>query len=208
MELQKVNVKFFMAEANTVPLTDFIDLFHGWIQAGDGVYLDVADYSHMQAGPGIVLVAGDANVSIDETGNRRGLLYNYKNHLYGSNNERLRGTVKSALENCMRLEDEPSLGGKVRFLGNELSVSVNDRLVAPNSEESFREIENEIVSFARDLYGDSEIRLERDTDPRRTFSIRIKAACALNLKELRQRLQKNQGEGEERDNDVRRTTFS
>jgi hypothetical protein len=55
MELQKINVKVFTAEPNDIPLTDFIDIFHTWIQATDGVYLDIADYSHMQAGPGIVL---------------------------------------------------------------------------------------------------------------------------------------------------------
>jgi hypothetical protein len=43
MELQKINVKFFVAEPDKVPLTDFIDVFHGWIQATDGVYHDVAD---------------------------------------------------------------------------------------------------------------------------------------------------------------------
>src|SRR5262245_769608 len=78
MELQKLTVKFFVERPSTVPLTDFIEIFHGWIQATDGVYHDVADYSHMQAGPGIVLVAADANLSIDETGGRRGLLYSQK----------------------------------------------------------------------------------------------------------------------------------
>ena len=102
----------------TVPLTDFIDIFHGWIQATDGVYHDVADYSHMQAGPGIVLVADDANVSIDETGNRRGLLYSQKGQLSGSNLEKLSTVLRSALENCQRLEQEPALRGKLRFVGN------------------------------------------------------------------------------------------
>ena len=63
MDLQKLNVKFFVEPGSTVPLTDFIDIFHSWIQATDGVYHDVADYSHMQAGPGIVLVANDANLA-------------------------------------------------------------------------------------------------------------------------------------------------
>ena len=89
MELQKINIKVFTVEPNNVPLTDFIDIFHSWIQATDGVYHDVADYSHMQAGPGIVLVADDANVSIDETSNRRGLLYSQKTKLSGSNVEKL-----------------------------------------------------------------------------------------------------------------------
>jgi hypothetical protein len=98
MELQKINVKVFTAEPNNIPLTDFIDIFHNWIQATDGVYLDVADYSHMQAGPGIVLVADDANVSIDETGNRRGLLYSQKGQLSGSNLEKLNTVLRSALK--------------------------------------------------------------------------------------------------------------
>ena len=49
------------------------------------MYHDVADYSHMHAGPGIVLVANDANVSIDESDDRRGLLYSRKSPLSGSN---------------------------------------------------------------------------------------------------------------------------
>ncbi|HEY3154720.1 MAG TPA: hypothetical protein VGK65_23870, partial [Candidatus Binatia bacterium] len=62
MDLQKINVKFFAVEKEPVPLTAFIDIFHSWIQASDGIYHDVADYSHMTNGPGIVLVAHDANV--------------------------------------------------------------------------------------------------------------------------------------------------
>src|SRR4029434_4673152 len=140
MELQKINVKVFSAEPNKVPLTDFIDIFHGWIQATDGVYHDVADYSHMQAGPGIVLVADDANVSIDESGNRRGLLYSQKSKLDGSNIERLSTILRSALENCQRLEEEPALDGKLRFAGNEVEIVVNDRLLAPNTGEVFEEL--------------------------------------------------------------------
>src|ERR671918_3044370 len=89
MKLGKINVKFFAADPHSPPLTDFIDLFHGWIQATDGIYHDVADYSHMQSGPGIVLVANDANLSIDETENRRGLLFSQKNKLNGSKQEKL-----------------------------------------------------------------------------------------------------------------------
>ena len=42
MELQKLNVKFFVEKPDSIPLTDFIDVFHNWIQATDGVYHDVA----------------------------------------------------------------------------------------------------------------------------------------------------------------------
>ena len=130
-------MKVFAETANEIPLTEFIDIFHSWIQASDGVYHDVADYSHMQEGAGIVLVAKDANVSIDETGNRRGLLYNHKAHLNGSNHEKIHKVFRLAFENCRRLEGEPSLEGKLKFSTDELLFFINDRLVAPNTKEAF-----------------------------------------------------------------------
>jgi hypothetical protein len=184
MELQKISVKVFTAEPHNVPLTDFIDIFHGWIQASDGVYYDVADYSHMQAGPGIVLVADDANLSIDETENRRGLLFSQKSHLAGSNQEKLRTVLRSALENCRRLEQEPALRGKLKFLPNEMLMVVNDRIIAANTEDSFQEIKSEIESVARVLFGEAGLTLERDRDARKRFNVRINSSRQVDLESL------------------------
>jgi hypothetical protein len=190
MDLQKINVKVFTAESNKVPLTDFIDVFHGWIQATDGVYLDVADYSHMQAGPGIVLVADDANVSIDETDTRRGLLYSQKSKLGGSNLEKLSAVLRSALENCQRLEQEPALRGKLRFAGNQVEILVNDRLVAPNTEVTFEEIRPEIDFLARRLYSTTNFTLLwNQQDPRYRFNVTISTPLSLETKTLLNNLQ-------------------
>ena len=176
MELQKINVKFFVAEPNDVPLTDFIDLFHGWIQATDGVYHDVADYSHMQAGPGIVLVAQDTQVSVDETGGRRGLLYKQKSRLEGSNQEKLRQVFRSALENCHRIEKEPALIGKWKFQAGETEITINDRLSAPNTEQAFSELKADLEAFLDKLYAGSAISMERNDDPRECLGLRVKAS--------------------------------
>jgi hypothetical protein len=190
MELQKINVKVFTAEPNKVPLTDFIDIFHGWIQATDGVYLDVADYSHMQAGPGIVLVADDANVSIDETGNRRGLLYSQKGKLSGSNLEKLNTVLRSALENCQRLEQEPALRGKLRFVGNEVEILVNDRLVASNTSDAFEEIRPEIDFLGRRLYASTNFTLLRNhEDPRHRLNVTLSTPLSFETKTLLNNLQ-------------------
>ena len=190
MELQKINVKVFTAEPNNIPLTDFIDIFHNWIQATDGVYLDVADYSHMQAGPGIVLVADDANVSIDETGNRRGLLYSQKGKLSGSNLEKLNTVLRSALENCQRLEEEPALRGKLRFAGNQVEILVNDRLVAPNSSDAFEEIRPEIDFLARRLYASTNFTLLRNhEDPRHRLNVTLSTPLSFETKTLLNNLQ-------------------
>lgn len=184
MELQKISIKVFAAEPDDVLLTDFIDIFHGWIQATDGVYHDVADYSHIQAGPGIVLVAEDANLSIDETKNRRGLLFSQKSPLVGSNQEKLRAVLRSALENCRRLEQEPALCGKLRFLPNEILIMVNDRLIAANTEECFEEIKSEIESVARVLFREARLALDRDRDARKRFNLRINSSRPVDLESL------------------------
>jgi hypothetical protein len=184
MVLQKIAVKVFAETGNEIPLTDFIDIFHGWIQASDGVYHDVADYSHMQEGAGIVLVAKDANVSIDQTGNRRGLLYNQKAHLDGSNHEKIHKVFRSAFENCLRLEREPSLQGKLKFSKDELVFFINDRLVAPNTDETLATLRPDLERVVRDLVGDATFTLEQNPDRRQRFSVMIHASKPLQLGKL------------------------
>jgi len=191
MELQKLTVKLFAELPNTVPLVDFIEVFHGWIQATDGIYHDVADYSHMQAGPGIVLVANDANVSVDETENRRGLLFSQKSPLSGSNLERLRTVFRAALENCRKLEDEPALRGKLRFAANEAVVSLNDRLPGLNSQQAFDVLQGEVEALAKQLYGDAEVRFERDADPRQRLNVRLKTSIPVGLRQALDNLQRH-----------------
>jgi len=190
MDLQKISVKIFTGECKHFPLTDFIDIFHGWIQRSEGIYHDVADYSHIQAGPGIVLVAGDANVSIDETGNRRGLLYSQKSKLSGSNLEKLSTVLRSALENCLRLEQEPALRGQLRFAGNQVEILVNDRLAAPNTREAFEKIRPEIDFLARCLYASTNFTLSCDAkDLRQRLSVTISTPLLVETNALLNNLQ-------------------
>ena len=189
MDLQKLNVKFFFESPDAVPLTDCIDIFHGWIQATDGDYHDVADYSHMQAGPGIVLIANDANVSIDEMENRRGLLFSQKRGVSGSNQEKLRSVFLAALENCRKLEEEPSVRGKLRFAANEALLSVNDRLLGSNSDELFEELKKDVEPFAKQLFGAGEVTFERSTDPRQRLHVRLKTSVGVDLRQALENLQ-------------------
>lgn len=183
MELQKIAVKFF-ASANDIPLTDFIDVFHGWIQASNGRYHDVADYSHMRAGPGIVLVASHANVSIDEANNRRGLLYSQKAHLSGSNEEKIRAVLRAALKYCRRLEQEPRLRSKLKFSDEEIFISINDRLLAPNSQETLTALKPDLESAVRPLVGDANFTLQHNQDPRQRFSVTARASKHFEMDKL------------------------
>lgn len=193
MDLQKINVKFFVGSSGGICLTDFIDILNSWIQGSSGDYYDVANYSHMRAGPGIVLISHEANISMDYTGNRLGLLYNRKQPLGGSNAEKLQYSFKTALEFCRRVEKEPALKGKIRFQGHEALFLVNDRLLAPNREETFRAVTPEIEAVARSLYGGAEFTVDHYGDPRQRFSVVIKTPCAFDVETLLKNLG-NRGE--------------
>jgi len=188
MDLQKLTVKFFTAAPDIVPLTDFIEIFHGWIQATDGVYHDVADYSHMQSGPGIVLIAQQANVHIDETGGRRGLLYCQKAPLAGTNHEKLRTVLHAALENCRRLERDAALYGKIKFSGDEVSISVNDRLVAPNDAQTYQILKPDLEQMATELFRPAKPIISHKQDTRQRFSVAIRTFESLSLDMLRANL--------------------
>jgi hypothetical protein len=193
MELQKIAVKIFTEPPDRTALGKFIEVFHRWIQATDGVYHDVADYSHMHSGPGIVLVAPHANLSIDESENRRGLVFAQKVLLSGSNQEKLMAALRAALENCRKLEEDRSLNPPIRFSGSEVLLAVNDRLVAPNREEVFDEIKPDIEAMAGRLFAGASFELKRDGDPRKRFNVTIATARKLDVQNLLENLKTSDG---------------
>jgi hypothetical protein len=191
MDLQRLNVKFFAADGCAVALDAFVGVFNAWIQGSEGEYYDLADYGHVPAGPGVILVADEANISIDNNGDRLGLLYSRKRPLDGTNREKLTASVVAALAYCRRLEEEPALDGRMRFRGDEALIIVNDRLRAPNNEETFSVLKPEIEAFAKLLYGGAPFVLEREPDPRKRFTVRIKATAPFSIQTLMEGLEKS-----------------
>ena len=124
VQLQHVNVKLLVRNPQEVDLEPLIPVFQGWIQdqtAGE-LLLDVADYRHVDGGPGVVLIGHQGNYSVDNADHRLGVRYNRKATLDGSNQDRLKQAAYAALTACERLETEPRLKGKLRFNGHDIEV--------------------------------------------------------------------------------------
>lgn len=183
MELQKINVKVFTRDAEA-PLVDFIPIFHSWIQNTDGEYHDVADYSHLDDGPGILLVAHKANISVDEQGGRRSLLFNQKQPGSGSNRDKLSDVLEQALTICQRLEEDPALAGKLTFRGDRVLVLVNDRLRAPNTGETFEELRADLCAIGARLFGSTEFALKHVDNPDGRFAVHLESPVELKINEL------------------------
>ncbi len=190
MELQHVNVKLLVQNHGEVDLEPVIPVFHGWIQdqTGEGLLIDIADYRHVDGGPGVVLIGHEGNYSVDNTDHRLGIRYNRKAVLDGSNQDRLKQAARAALTACQRLEAEPRLGGRLRFNGQEIEVFINDRLVAPNSEATREALASDFQAFSKKLFRGGEYSLSYDTDPRKLFAVTLKSAQAFPVADLLQSL--------------------
>jgi hypothetical protein len=186
MDLQHVNVKFLVKNPEAADLEPLIPIFHGWIQAQvfEELLLDVADYRHVPAGPGVMVIGHQADYSVDNTDHRLGVRYNRKTGLDGSNLDRLEQAARAALTAFQRLEDDPRLGGKLRFDGQEVEVFINDRALAPNDAESRDSADPDLKAFAKKLFRGSEYSLTYGNDPRRLFGACLKASRIFSVAEL------------------------
>ena len=190
MDVQHLNAKLFVEDPEAVDLEVFLSLFSGWIQTqgGEELLIDVADYRHVVAGPGVMLIGHEANYSIDNGGNRLGLLYNRKAAMKGTVQERLERVAGSALRACRRIEKDPLLEGKLKFSGRELELVINDRLLAPNTEQTFSALQPELEAFLKRLYGGASYTLERPSDPRERFTVRARTEGSFQVSTLLQNL--------------------
>ena len=180
MNLQHVNVRMFVDGALAVDLEQFINVFHEWVaaQSMDEMMIDVADYRHVPNGPAVVMVGVEEDYSIDLAGNRPALRYNRKGLLDGTNEDRLGAALSAAARTCCRLED--AFDG-LKFCRTEFELSINDRALAPNTDETWESVKPEIASFLSNAFG-TEFSLERNTDdPRRVFTVAVRCAQPVDL---------------------------
>jgi hypothetical protein len=179
MDLQHLNVKIFAAH-NTADLGEAIAVFQRWIQDSvcEELLIDVADYRHVPGGPGVLLAGHEAHYSLDD----RGLLYNRKAVIEGTNQDKLLQAFFAALEACRRLEED--FGGRLKFDGGRCEVTVNDRLLAPNTEETWQALEPDFRIFFDNLFGRGAYKLERRGEPRERFRVAIESGSFVPVSSL------------------------
>jgi len=110
--------------------------------------------------------------------------------LLGVDERVLEGARAAGVTRC-RLEGEPVLNGRLNFRGGETLVLINDRLLAPNTEETFAAIRADVEDLARTLYGGAEFSFQREQDPRKRFGLRIKTPGLFDVATLLKNVEQN-----------------
>ena len=190
IELQHINVKLFLKDSEALDhsrdLDPVIPVFHSWIQeqSFDELLLDVADYRHVQGGPGILLIGHEADYSVDNTDNRPGVRYNRKAVVAGTNQDRLSQAALAALTAFLRIQQDTRLSGKLSFNGYDIEIFVNDRALAPNTAATREVLNAEFQAFSERLFGGDEYSLSFGDDPRRLLAVSLKTSRVFTVGEL------------------------
>jgi hypothetical protein len=124
--------------------------------------VDVADYTHVPEGPGVVLVCHDAIYSLDSGGGALGLLYSRRRETHASLgaiaslDDRLASVFRRALVACGKLERERDLAG-LSFPADRFELAINDRRLGV---EDGAELARALERLAAWLFADEPPRIE------------------------------------------------
>lgn len=175
MDLHRFCVKFYAGEPAQVKPGELIPVFHRWIQqrAVEGTLVDVADYAHLPQSPGVLLVSHEADYAMDSMEGPLGLLYSRKAASAGSLPERILAGFRAALGACVRLENEPEFLDRLVFKAARALFIANDRLNAPNTEESYQALRIPLATAVAKIYPSGADLRRASTDPRSRLAIEV-----------------------------------
>ena len=186
MKVKCAALKFYLEDSETVSIAEIIPLFHRWIQnkSVDGLLIDVADYSHMHQGPGVMLMGHDIDYSIDFGEGRPGLSCKMKGTTPSDLGDGVERILKAALVACQKLEHDEHLTANVQFHTGEVLLSVYDRLSVSNSTESVDDVWAQVQRHFNRLYQRADVDFQvAFEDPRAACSIRVQAESSPSLSE-------------------------
>ena len=181
MNIQHVNIKFFVESDFTIDLERLIEVFHGWVaeQSTTELLIDVADYRHVPDGPAVVLIGHEADYVLDKTDGRPGLLYNRKAACDGTNNDKLRQSVAAALQACEKLEQ---LFPGLSFSRTQFELRINDRALAPNEQPTYDAFQPLLEEFVTTVLGQASFTSERhNADRRKLFGLSVELDSPVQL---------------------------
>jgi hypothetical protein len=176
MNATKVQVKIYAENLRVEDAEQFVPVFHRWIRDNvlDEMVIDVADYTHVPEGPGVVLVGHGSDYYVDLAQDRPGLLYSRKRAL-PEGVDLLEDGLRRALNATRLLAAEPSLASKPVFGTQELLIRIPDRLHAQNDDESFARVRESVSAALARVFPEQKFDLSREGDVREPLTIRARA---------------------------------
>jgi len=154
MDLQKFGIKLFLHTNSSFQSKDYIPVFHNWIQrkvVSEHLLIDVADYSHIPDGPGVMLISDEGHFSLDQEKHQAGIMYMRRKDLPGNFKARFKKVLSIAVQAANHLT-ENNINQEIDFTSDSFRFIANDRRVAKNTLENQKVYQDEVKKALKEMY--------------------------------------------------------
>ena len=108
-----------------------------------------------------------------------------KHKVEGDNREKIRQAFTETLQRCVRLEEAEELENAVHLNGDEILFFINNRHIAPNTQEMFDAIQPDLTAVLEQMYGGDGFTVELAfEDIRERFAVQISAHSGKGVADL------------------------
>jgi hypothetical protein len=182
MTVVRFEARFSVKSGAPLDAALLTETFHKIIQRksiADELLIDVADYSHVVDGPGVVLVAheGIYGVELGSATRPATLSYAHRRSRAADSADALRYTLRHALGLAQLLQAEGKLAGKLEIDTQRWVLRLSDRLNAPNDEATFRALQPELLATLQPHFG-AGLQLQSCGGEGEPLSVQVSAAEA------------------------------
>ena len=167
----RLGVKFSLQQEPQIQPAAIVPIFQRWIQDHtlEGMLIDVIDYKHVPAGPGVILIADEADYAYDLTDGQTGLIYIRKRALPDELADALQLCFLCALKAARALEAEAP--GDIIFNYSAVKISFLDRMHFANKPETFLRVHTEVAAILGEIYGETAEVSRKYDDERQLFAL-------------------------------------
>lgn len=172
----KIQVKLYADADSENSLESYIPVFHRWVRESvlDEMVFDVADYTHVPHGTGVLLVGHASDYALDQSEGRPGLMY-YRKREAPEGAALVKDGLARALNAAKLLDADADVKGPKSFGTKEVLFRFTDRLNVKNDDESFDAAKPAIEAALSELVPGTSFSLSREGEPRAPLTIRAKA---------------------------------
>ncbi len=191
METQRLSVKLMAAPSFAASEKELILFFHRVIQEHKvpETFVDVTDYSHVPGGPGVMLICHEAHYGMDGSGGQGplGLKCATRRGMKGDISARIASAFQKTLAMALSMSTHETLVGRADFMTNRLLFSIEDRLVAPNTDETLTFLSGPLGELVSKVWGEKPT-LARKGSSKECFQVEVSLRESPPLSDLVQRL--------------------
>ena len=185
LQIQKFGIKLYLTSNNSFDSKSMIPVFHSWIQnktIDNHLLIDVADYSHIKDGPGVMLVAHEGIFSLDQENFHPGIMYMRKTKMEGNFNKRLIKILDITLQ-AANLLNNNDFNRDFDFTQNLFRFIANDRRIAENTLENQNLYQGVVREVLQEKYKTSNVKFVNISNKNERLAFTVNISTDINILE-------------------------